>query len=295
MSEVAITTMKRIASALVALPLYIFCIWTDSLQNLPILLISIAISSLSLYEYYMIVDKSEEGSPFKTLGLISAVIINIIFYLFAFDKISSFSGYIPVFDSRMITGFISVFFTIMLIMQIFKRPIKGGIYSVAVTLFGLIYIVFSFSHMILMKGQFVYGLYYILILNVIVMANDSGAYFGGVFLGKHKTNFEVSPNKSWEGYFTGLMIGMFGAIITNQILLSFQIELFSIVEAAILGFVFSILGSIGDLVESAVKRDGAIKDSGSIIPGHGGMWDTFDAILFTMPLFYYYLILSGAK
>ncbi len=295
MNEVTVTTMKRIASAAVALPLYVFCIWTDSLQNLPILLISIIISGLSLFEYYMIVDKGEEGRPFKVIGIISAVIINVVFYLFAFDKISSFSGYIPEFDSRVITGLISVFFTIMLALQIFRRPIKGGIYSVAVTLFGLIYIAFSFAHIILMKGQFEHGVFYIIILNVIIMANDSGAYFGGVFLGKHKTNFAVSPNKSWEGYFTGLLSGMFGAVITNQIFLSFNVELFSVAEAAILGFIFSILGSVGDLVESAVKRDGAIKDSGSIIPGHGGMWDTFDAILFTLPLFYYYLILSGVK
>jgi len=61
----------------------------------------------------------------------------------------------------------------------------------------------------------------------------------------------------------------------------------------LLGVALSVLGNLGDLIESAVKRDGSIKDSGSIIPGHGGMWDVFDALIFSMPLFYYYLMLKG--
>ena len=67
------------------------------------------------------------------------------------------------------------------------------------------------------------------------------------------------------------------------------------VEAAIVGGFLSLLGNIGDLIESAVKRDGNIKDSGTIIPGHGGMWDTFDAIILSLPIFYYYLILTGVN
>jgi len=73
------------------------------------------------------------------------------------------------------------------------------------------------------------------------------------------------------------------------------VQLFSMIEAAVAGIFLSILGHIGDLVESAIKRDGSIKDSGSIIPGHGGMWDAFDALIFTYPLFYYFLILKGVS
>ena len=68
---------------------------------------------------------------------------------------------------------------------------------------------------------------------------------------------------------------------------------FGILEAALVGIGLSLLGHLGDLVESAVKRDGSIKDSGSIIPGHGGMWDVFDALIFSMPFYYYYLVLKG--
>jgi len=83
-------------------------------------------------------------------------------------------------------------------------------------------------------------------------------------------------------------------IILNQVILSnYQVELFSLPEAAFLGLLLSVFGNLGDLAESAVKRDGEIKDSGSIIPGHGGMWDVFDALIFTIPIFYYYIIISG--
>ena len=115
------------------------------------------------------------------------------------------------------------------------------------------------------------GVYYIIILNVVVMLNDTVAYFGGVLFGKHKTGFPVSPNKSWEGYFSGLLFSVLSMVITNQVYRSFFGKgLFAMVEAVFLGIALSVLGNLGDLVESAVKRDGAIKDSGSIIPGHGG-------------------------
>jgi phosphatidate cytidylyltransferase len=85
-------------------------------------------------------------------------------------------------------------------------------------------------------------------------------------------------------------------MVTNQVYVSFfNRTLFGPAEAAIVGAFLGVLGSVGDLVESAVKRDSKAKDSGSIIPGHGGMWDVFDALIFTMPLFYYYLVARGVS
>ncbi len=138
------------------------------------------------------------------------------------------------------------------------------------------------------------GFYYILILNIVIMINDTGAYFGGVLFGKHKTNFAVSPNKSWEGYFSGFLISIIAMIVCNEIFHSSNgASFFTLLEAACLGAFLSIIGHIGDLAESAIKRDSVIKDSGSIIPGHGGMWDVFDALIFALPFFYYYLVLKG--
>ncbi len=187
------------------------------------------------------------------------------------------------------------FLAVILVIQLFGRPIKGGIYSLAVTVFGVIYIVFFFSHIIFMKAL-QNGFLYILILNIVIMINDTAAYFGGSLFGKHKLNFPVSPNKSWEGYFSGLVFSIVFMIITNEIYAAFlNKNLFSLLECFIVGAFLSTLGHIGDLVESAVKRDASKKDSGTLLPGHGGMWDVFDALIFSLPFFYYYLIIKGVS
>ncbi|MBN2158913.1 MAG: phosphatidate cytidylyltransferase [Spirochaetes bacterium] len=285
----------RILSAVVALPVYVFAIVTDFAQSIPILLCSVIITLACLYEYYQITDKGDQGRPFATYGLAAAVIINIVMYLFAYGKLYGYSRYIPAFDARVLLFIVSLFLSVILALQLFTRPIKGAIYSIGTTLFGLAYIVFSFSHIILMKAL-ADGIYYIIILNVVVMLNDTFAFFGGVLFGRHKTKFPVSPNKSWEGYFSGLLFSIIAMVITNEVYASFfNKHLFGMMESVLLGIALSVLGNLGDLVESAVKRDGSIKDSGSIIPGHGGMWDVFDALIFTFPLFYYYLIIRGVS
>ncbi|MCP4129888.1 MAG: phosphatidate cytidylyltransferase [bacterium] len=289
MSDVRSTTIKRVLSAIVALPLYFAAIVAPPyFKGIPILAISILVSLVCLYEYYQIADRGENGRPFIWVGMLAGVLVNVVMYMFVFWE------HKENFDARIIMGLIAVFLAIILALQVFKRPIQGGTYSTAVTVMGIIFIVLPFSHIILMKAINHYGMYYILILNVAIMMNDSGAYFGGVLFGKHKTNFAVSPNKSWEGYFSGMLFSIIGMIVANQVFISFfDVTLFTMIEAAILGIFLSILGNTGDLIESSVKRDGGIKDSGTIIPGHGGMWDVFDAMVFTLPLFYYYIYIKG--
>ena len=295
MKDVTKTTLMRIGSAVVALPVYAFAIITDMFNGLPILFVSLVISLVTLYEYYTISHRDEEGGPFLATGIVAGFVINIIMYFFAFGKVYGYSRFIGVFEARAVTGFLVIVLTAVIIIQIFKRPLKGANYSMATTVFGLVFIVFSTTHIILMKSLY-NGMYYILILNIVVMLNDSGAYFGGVLYGRHKVKFKASPNKSWEGYFSGLLFSILSVIITNQIFASFfRVELFSMIEAAVLGIVLSVCANIGDLIESVFKRDADVKDSGAIIPGHGGMWDVFDALIFTYPLFYYYLVITGVR
>ncbi|OHD66329.1 MAG: hypothetical protein A2176_07540 [Spirochaetes bacterium RBG_13_51_14] len=293
MTDVKKNTLMRILSAVVALPVYVFAIVTDLAQSIPILICSLVITLACLYEYYAITNRGEGGRAFVKTGMVFAVIINVTMYLFAYGRLYGYSRYIPGFDARVVLGIVALILSVILVIQLFTRPLKGAVYSLGVTLFGLMYIVFSFSHIILMKSL-ADGVYYIIILNVVVMLNDAFAYFGGVLFGKHKTGFPVSPKKSWEGYFSGLLFSILSMVITNEVYVAFfSKHLFGMMEAVFLGIALSVLGNLGDLVESAVKRDGAIKDSGSIIPGHGGMWDVFDALIYAFPLFYYYLILKG--
>ncbi|MFC1669899.1 phosphatidate cytidylyltransferase [Spirochaetota bacterium] len=293
MSDIKRNTLFRVLSAVVALPVYFFAIITDLMQSFPILILSLAVTLITLHEFYQITDRGDDGKPFISVGFIFAIITNLVMYVFAFGKVYGYTKYIPSFDARVVMGLGVIFLSTMLIIQIFKRPIKAGIYSIGVTIIGVFYIVFAFSHIILLKALS-NGIYYIIILNIVIMFNDIFAYFGGVLFGKHKTNFAVSPNKSWEGYFSGLLFGMLGMIITNHFFASFfSVKLFTMIECVILGILLSVLGSIGDLAESFFKREGSFKDSGSIIPGHGGMWDVFDALIFTYPIFYYYLVMKG--
>jgi phosphatidate cytidylyltransferase len=293
MSDVKKNILIRVLSAVVGLPIYVFTIVTELAQSIPILVCSLIISMGCLHEYFSITNRGEEGRSFFKTGMAFAVIINIVMYLFAFGKLYGYGRFIPGFDARVIMGVISLFLSISLALQLFTRPIKGAAYSLGVTLFGLVYIVVSFSHIILMKSL-TDGVFYIIILNIVVMLNDVFALFGGVLFGKHKTNYPVSPNKTWEGYFSGLLFSVLAMVITNQVYVSFfNKNLFGMLESVFLGIALSVLGNLGDLVESAFKRDGSTKDSGSIIPGHGGMWDVFDSMIFTFPLFYYYLLLKG--
>ena len=199
MSRKKSETATRIISALVLMPVYVFLFMTNLFYGFPILIASMAISLACLYEYYQIAKSDAPQGAFVICGLVAGGLVNVLMFVYAFGKVYGYDRYIGAFDVRVLFAFAAVFLSIIFVVQLFKRPIKGGIYAMAITVFGVAYIVFSFSHIILLKAL-ADGAVYILILHLIIMVNDSFAYFGGVSFGKHKTGFAVSPNKSWEGY-----------------------------------------------------------------------------------------------
>lgn len=296
MNDVGKNTLTRILTAAIALPVYVFCFTTDRWFNIPILAASTIISLACLYEYYRVSSVDDAKKPFMAAGIIAGLAVNLVMYFYALHAQQGFHAWSrPLMDARVLVAPLALFIGVISVLQLFRRPIQNGIYSLAVTAFGVVFIALFFSHIILLKAL-PDGVFHIFFINIVVMINDTGAYFSGVLLGRHKTNFPVSPNKSWEGYAGGLIASVLFAVATALIFRScFSANLFGIGEAALLGAALSFTGNIGDLIESAVKRDGSIKDSGSIIPGHGGMWDAFDALVFSMPFYYYYLVLRGAS
>jgi phosphatidate cytidylyltransferase len=114
---------------------------------------------------------------------------------------------------------------------------------------------------------------------------DSAAYFIGTAIGKHKLFPRVSPNKSWEGAIAGFVF----SIITLVVLKSFLLEFLDWVDIIAFGVIIGIFGQVGDLIESLIKRDAGVKDSSNIIPGHGGIFDRFDSLLFSAPIIFLYL------
>ena len=117
---------------------------------------------------------------------------------------------------------------------------------------------------------------------------DTGAYFVGKKFGKHKLAKNISPKKTIEGAIAGVVTGISVSVLCKFI---FMEDIISVREAIIFAIVISIIGQFSDLAESLFKRDCNIKDSGNIIPGHGGMLDRFDSYLFAAPVFYYAIIL----
>lgn len=150
---------------------------------------------------------------------------------------------------------------------------------------GLIYIPFMLSHasriMELDHGRM--WLFYILLLT---FATDIGAFYAGRTLGGPKLFPQVSPAKTWSGAIGGLLLSCLVSVFTGNML----IEHLSIQRLIVFGAVVPVIAMLGDLFESMFKRSGNIKDSSDILPGHGGVMDRFDSILFTIPVMYYLII-----
>ena len=140
----------------------------------------------------------------------------------------------------------------------------------------------------LMSFNFDVGSALIWILFICTWSSDTFAYFVGTAIGSHKLASSISPNKTVEGFIGGLIGTTAMAVVVGTFLFSFPM-----IEMAVLGFLMAIVATLGDLVESVLKRFAGIKDSGMLLPGHGGMLDRFDSIFYTAPVFYYYVIIVG--
>ena len=126
------------------------------------------------------------------------------------------------------------------------------------------------------------------ILFLCTWASDTFAYFVGSSIGSHKIAPSISPNKTVEGFLGSLFGTALTAVLFGHFLFAFPMT-----TMMILGVVLAIAATLGDLAESSIKRFAGVKDSGFLIPGHGGVWDRFDSILFTAPIFYYYALITG--
>ncbi len=160
-----------------------------------------------------------------------------------------------------------------------KDPIK----SLGTVLLGYVYIGLPYMMLVLMAfWQGTYQPLLVIGLLLLVWLNDTGAYFTGIFLGKHRLAPNISPKKTWEG----LVGGVVATLIVSQIL-AYYVRDYSRQEWLIMGILCS-FGILGDLIESLFKRQANVKDSGTLMPGHGGILDRFDAFAFVIPAVFVY-------
>lgn len=168
---------------------------------------------------------------------------------------------------------------------------RAGIGDVAVSVFGPIYTSFAFSAIVLVRvsDKGVHGALLTLGVMLSLWANDAVAYLVGSRIGSHKLAPRISPNKSWEGFWAGLV----GSVAVWVVLALAGVANIGVSLAAVVGLVVGIVGVVGDLFESRIKRGVGVKDSGNLIPGHGGLLDRSDSLLFGSIAAYILLLFGG--
>jgi phosphatidate cytidylyltransferase len=176
-----------------------------------------------------------------------------------------------------------LFLFVALLSLLHIRDIKQSAGEAGLFLLGFLYIPLLMSFLVLLR-EMDHGVKWIFLLLIIVMAGDTAAFYVGSSLGKRKLYPIVSPNKSVEGMIGGLAGSVIGTLIAGA---TFFPEL-TIVGAVATALFVGLMGQLGDLFESLLKRSFGVKDSGNIFPGHGGMLDRLDSVLFAAPSLYIY-------
>jgi len=236
----------------------------------------IVVISMALFEYYRIL-KIKASQPQIVGGYVSAVVLFAVTFFHA-------AGILPLYAVVLVIPVVSIVF----ILELFKKS-ETSFQNIGFTFLGLIYIVLPFSltnYLVVgsKAGNIDYNPQILLGVLFMIWANDSFAYLFGVSLGKNKMFPRISPKKSWEGFIGGLL-STIGVSIAISYLFN-SVEQFDWIVIAVLVVVF---GTFGDLVESMLKRNFGVKDSGNIMPGHGGILDRFDSLILAIPMVYAYL------
>jgi phosphatidate cytidylyltransferase len=262
------TILTRLITIVVSAPIIILCTY---LGGVYFLLLVLTLAIFSINEFY---------SLMRLKGFDPAVIIgNLItafFIIFAFYALKK--NWEPA-HSVILTGAVMATLGSAVFL---KRP-KNVIVDIAVTILGMIYVGWFLSYLLFIRNLTEHGAY-IFFLIITIWAEDIMAYLVGSALGKTKLVPAISPKKTVEGAIAGLVTCVIAALIFSQFIGM------DLIHALILGLLIGIMAPISDLVESLVKRDVGAKDSGNVVPGHGGVLDRMDSFILTAPVLYYYVV-----
>jgi phosphatidate cytidylyltransferase len=268
----------RFARELTAAVLAVPAIWIIGWSHAYVFDAAIAlIAALALYEFLILGRRKGYVLP---VPLCIAVMLFIV-GAFVLEPISVEMG---------------VFLTLLVIPAwyvISSAALDDALPSSAIAILATLYVGMLGGSLIRLRGDFIVGWKLIFYLLLVVWLGDAGAYYVGKSLGRRKLSPRISPKKTVEGLAGGIAVSIITAVVIH---FTFFKEL-PLLHAIISGAVLSIAGVIGDLAESMWKRSAAVKDSGTLIPGHGGFLDRFDSIFFTAPILYSYwfLILHDFK
>lgn len=282
--------LTRIAVGLLAAAVYISLVFTYN--GLPFALAIALLSVMGATEFYIAV-KRQGGEPTELLGLLACIIFQLAAWT---HNGQQFAPYLP--------AVLLVLVITTLLTELGKRRPKP-IVTIGTTLIGAVYAGWLLSYLTLLHGMqpgmirlngenvallvppFAHttpGEWLVIFVSACTWMSDTGALFFGKALGRHKLAPNISPGKTWEGS----LGGVFTSLVTGASL-GIWLHL-PLIHALGLAAMCAIFGQIGDLCESALKRDLGIKDFSSVMPGHGGVLDRIDSMLFSAPLAYYYVL-----
>ena len=233
------------------------------------------------YEFFRMVAR-QGAKPCRLLGYFYAIIVLLV--MLASPLLNqSMMGF------RVVLIMFLLFpttFALSSIVQLWKQseqPFRDAAY----TMVPMLYVGIPLSLMLMIVSDSASGVLLVMMLVAMVWVNDSGAYIGGSLMGKHKMWMRHSPGKTWEGTIFGTLVTILLAVFVGPLVCP------DIVWGhwLVLGLICSVVDTLGDLVESMLKRSVGVKDSGNIMPGHGGFLDRFDSLLIIMPFAYAYIVL----
>ncbi|HET7450008.1 MAG TPA: phosphatidate cytidylyltransferase [Gaiellaceae bacterium] len=274
MSELA----RRVAFAVAAIPVVIWVVWQG---GLPLALLLAVASAIGAWEFYRIAAAGGSGKPFVVAGVAASAAIPILVH-------ADNAGW-----ARVPVSVATLAILALLAASIWARGVSGRpLSAVAATVFGVLYtgVMLSFGYALryypyaidARAGAAVVGLPVLL-----TWASDTGAYFVGRALGKRKLIPSVSPGKTVAGAVGALVVTAVVCVLYSRYVLRPAAQLaFSPWGAVLFGLAISVVAQVGDLVESLLKREAGVKDSSHVIPGHGGVLDRFDSLLFVLPAAY---------
>lgn len=261
-------TATRVIVSLIAIPAIILSVY---LGHYYFFVFVIGIGMISYYEFWLFV-KMKDINANLIIGItaVSFIIAN------------SYRNFIDLYPLLLIV------LIVLTIAELFHNS-GSAIINLGATLLGILYFGLFTSALIALREYYHtdYNFGGMLVISIFasIWICDSAAFFGGTALGKHKLFPRVSPNKSWEGAVFGLLFAVIAMLISKVVILDFL----SWVDVIVLGLIVGVIGQLGDLIESLFKRDAGVKDSSGLIPGHGGIFDRFDSLLYTAPAVLLYI------
>lgn len=282
--------LRLVTASLLIPPL----IWVIFQGGLFVLATVVVLTIVGLHEFYQLIE-AKGAEPLRLFGTLAGAAVPVVAYVGS-------EYHATILTSAVLLG--------LMVAQLGKAQIGEALASISGTFFGVFYVGWLLSHVVVLRdffgvaqGRFgeeamrgmdpEVGAFYLFFTIATVIAGDAGAYFAGRAYGKRKLAPSVSPGKTVEGAFGAILAGVAMALGCKAFFDSWWPELsaeLAFATCGVLGGVLAIVGIVGDLVESLLKRDAQVKDTGRLLPGTGGILDRIDSNLLAIPVMYYLLL-----